>query len=129
VVIPIEPALDWATAKSFAHAFVVSMERASPSRYLTKMTKAARVGKIYLDYLRNERGATAVAAFSPRARAGVNVSMPLSWSELAAKERPVFSVVNFTEWRSRLAKPHWATIGSNPQSISSATLTSLGVKA
>jgi bifunctional non-homologous end joining protein LigD len=118
VVIPIEPTLDWATAKGFAHAFVAAMEKASPSRYLTKMTKAARVGKIYLDYLRNERGATAVAAYSPRARAGVNVSMPLSWAELSSPERPIFTVTNFSDWRSRLGKDPWKTVSSTRQSIS-----------
>jgi len=80
VVIPIEPTLEWPAAKDFAHRFVLSMERQNPRLYLTKMTKAARVGKIYLDYLRNERGATAVAPFSPRARSGAPVSMPLAWS-------------------------------------------------
>jgi bifunctional non-homologous end joining protein LigD len=127
VVIPIEPTLDWATAKTFAHAFVVSMEKASPARYLTKMTKAARVGKIYLDYLRNERGATAVAAYSPRARAGVNVSMPLSWAELSSLERPIFSVTNFGEWRSRLGKDPWKIVSSTRQSISREALAGLGL--
>ena len=55
--------------KNWAHGFVQSMEKARPQLYLTKMTKAARTGKIYLDYLRNERGATAVAPYSMRARA------------------------------------------------------------
>jgi bifunctional non-homologous end joining protein LigD len=128
VVIPIEATLDWATAKNFAHAFVVSMEKASPARYLTKMTKAARVGKIYLDYLRNERGATAVAAYSPRARAGVHVSMPLVWSELEAKERPIFSVTNFSEWRMRLPRDPWKTLSATNQSIGSETLADLGLK-
>ena len=68
IVAPILPELDFAQLKDTAHHFVLGMERANPRLYLTKMTKAARKGKIYLDYLRNERGATAVAPFSPRAR-------------------------------------------------------------
>ncbi len=95
VVVPIAPEMEWPVAKEFAHGFVLSMERANPTLYLTKMTKSARVGKIYLDYLRNERGATAVAPYSPRARAGMGVSMPLAWGELKLTDRPVFRVADF----------------------------------
>jgi bifunctional non-homologous end joining protein LigD len=128
VVIPIELTLDWPTAKNFAHAFVLTMEKANPALYLTKMTKAARAGKIYLDYLRNERGATAVAPYSPRARAGCAVSMPLAWSELDAPERPTFHVANFVDWRGRLAKDPWKALGATRQSITSETLAAVGVK-
>ena len=86
VVAPIEPDHEWPAVKEFAHRFVLAMEKDNPKLYLTKMTKAARVGKIYLDYLRNERGATSVAPYSPRARAGMPVSLPLSWSELTAMD-------------------------------------------
>jgi bifunctional non-homologous end joining protein LigD len=122
VVIPIEPKLDWADAKDFAHRFVLAMEKSNPSLYLTKMTKSARTGKIYLDYLRNERGATAVAAYSPRARAGAAVSMPLAWSELDASHRPTFRVADFADWRARLSKDPWKAIASTRQSIAPATL-------
>lgn len=109
IVAPIEPTLTWAQLKEFARSFVVEMEKATPHRYLTKMTKAARSGRIYLDYLRNEREATSVAAYSPRARSGVPVSMPLSWRELnQSDERPVFRVVDFPEWRERLNSDPWA---------------------
>ncbi len=107
VVVPVAPTLDWNAVKEFARMFVVSLERANPRLYLTKMSKAARVGKIYLDYLRNERGATAVASYSPRARAGMPVSVPLAWSELKAGARPQFRVANFAEWRGRLKKDPW----------------------
>ncbi len=107
LVVPVEPTLDWNAVKEFARQFVVSLERANPRLYLTKMSKAARVGKIYLDYLRNERGATAVAPYSPRARAGMPVSVPLAWSELKTGERPKFAVANFGEWRAQLKKDPW----------------------
>jgi bifunctional non-homologous end joining protein LigD len=98
----------WPEVKEFARQFVGAMEKADPQKYLTKMTKAARRGKIYLDYLRNERGATSVAPYSPRAREGVAVSMPLSWAELKKmNERPLFQVANFSEWRQRLKKDPW----------------------
>jgi bifunctional non-homologous end joining protein LigD len=128
VVIPIQPTLTWVAAKSFAYAFVLSMEKATPSRYLTKMTKAARTGKIYLDYLRNERGATAVAPYSPRARAGVAVSMPLAWAELDSKDRPSFTVANFADWRGRLAKDPWKATATTEQRIETDALAALGVK-
>ncbi len=108
VVVPTEASFDWTTVKEWAHSFVLEMERAAPARYLSKMTKAARVGKIYLDYLRNERGATAVAPYSSRAREGLGVSMPLAWSELHATERPMFRVDGFPEWKGRLKKDPWA---------------------
>jgi len=99
VVAPIEPDLRWPELKDFAHRFVLAMEKLNPELYLTKMTKAARKGKIYLDYLRNERGATSVAPFSPRARPGGPVSVPLKWSDLKLAERPVFRVAEFDEWK------------------------------
>jgi len=126
VVLPIEPKLDWPAAKDFAHSFVLAMERANPRLYLTKMTKSARAGRIYLDYLRNERGATAVAPYSPRARAGAGVSMPLAWTEIAggsefASTRPTFRVADFAAWHSRLAKDPWKTIGTIRQSVTPAS--------
>ncbi|HXC96428.1 MAG TPA: DNA ligase D [Edaphobacter sp.] len=107
VVVPIRPDNEWPAIKQFAHTFVLAMEQQQPTLYLTKMTKAARKDRIYLDYLRNERGATAVAPFSPRSRPGVGVSMPLNWAELKQSIRPIFQVINFDEWKSRLKKDPW----------------------
>ena len=117
VVAPFEPTLEWAAVKDFAHTLVQGMERDRPELYLTKMTKAARKGKIYLDYLRNERGATAVAPYSPRARAGGPVSMPLEWKDLKLKERPVFRVAEFADWRERLKSDPWKTMLGMKQTI------------
>jgi bifunctional non-homologous end joining protein LigD len=118
VVAPIKPEHEWPEVKEFARQFVVAMERNSPARYLTKMTKAARKGKIYLDYLRNERGATSVAAYSPRARVGGAVSMPMSWSELKkTTERPSFHVADFGEWKARLKKDPWRDMADVRQSL------------
>jgi bifunctional non-homologous end joining protein LigD len=127
VVLPVEPKLDWPAAKDFAHSFVLAMEKANPRLYLTKMTKSARAGRIYLDYLRNERGATAVAPYSPRARAGAGVSMPLAWPEIApsgefATTRPAFRVSDFPAWRSRLAKDPWKSLPTTRQSLSQAAV-------
>jgi len=107
VVVPIAAEHGWATIKEFCHGFVLEMERENPSLYLTKMTKSARTGRIYLDYLRNERGATAVAAYSPRARAGAPVSLPLPWSDLKLASRPVFHISDYASWSTRLRRDAW----------------------
>ena len=117
VVVPIAPEHDWATIKQFTHAVAEALEKAEPGRYLTKMSKVARKGKIFIDYMRNERGATAIAAFSPRARAGAPVSMPLNWSELADESRPAFAVADFADWKARLTNDPWKNLSSLRQKI------------
>jgi bifunctional non-homologous end joining protein LigD len=74
--------LDWATAKRFAKLLCTHIAAASPDRYVVTMSKKARTGRIFLDYLRNGEKATAVAPLSPRARAGATVSMPIEWSQV-----------------------------------------------
>ncbi len=128
VVFPIAPEHDWTTIKSFCHAFVLTLERANPRLYLTKMTKAARTGKIYLDYLRNERGATAVAPYSPRARPDPGVAMPLAWTELKADTRPDYRIANLEQWHARLKKDPWAKLNRTQQFLSAEVLQRLGVK-
>jgi bifunctional non-homologous end joining protein LigD len=122
VVVPIVAEYDWTVIKQLAHDFVLKMEKEQPALYLTKMSKAARKGRIFLDYLRNERGATAVAAFSPRARAGAPVSLPLNWSDLKLPERPVVHVADFADWKGRLNHDPWKPFLKSRQRITSKVL-------
>lgn len=118
VMAPIVATYTWPELKEFAHNLVLAMEKDAPDLYLTRMTKAARTGKIYLDYLRNERGATSIAPYSPRAREGVPVALPLKWEELKKKERPRFVVSEFSRWKRRLADDPWSGMGRIRQSLS-----------
>lgn len=83
VVVPVEPAAGWETAKAFSHDVAAQLAARRPERYTTNPLKDARTGRIFIDHLRNSRGATAVAPYSTRARPGAQVAMPLSWDELS----------------------------------------------
>ncbi|HUH23700.1 MAG TPA: ATP-dependent DNA ligase, partial [Brevundimonas sp.] len=86
VVVPIRSdarsRIDWDDAKAFARAVCEALKADHPDRFTTTMAKAARGGKIFLDFLRNGRAATAVAPWSPRARPGAGIALPLSWDQV-----------------------------------------------
>jgi bifunctional non-homologous end joining protein LigD len=82
VLVPLKPKADWETAKTFAHDFARAMEQTNPERYTATLSKKARTGRIFIDYLRNWRGSTTVAAYSSRAKAGATISVPVPWEAL-----------------------------------------------
>lgn len=109
VVTPLKPKAGWVQAKAFAKALADGMTKDQPDKYLATATKAKRNGKIFIDYLRNGRGNTAVAAYSTRARPGAAVSMPLDWSELTEAIGPAYFTVDNTPSRmNSLASDPWA---------------------
>jgi bifunctional non-homologous end joining protein LigD len=117
VVAPLDGA-DWATTKEFTRRIALAMSRDAPSKYLAKATKSARQGRIFIDYLRNGRGATAIAAYSPRARPGAAVSTPIDWSELTAKLSPDrYTVLNLQSRLARLKSDPWAEMAQVRQRL------------
>jgi bifunctional non-homologous end joining protein LigD len=128
VVVPIRAEHSWPTVKAFAHNLSSRIEQSQPELFITKMTKSARSNKIYLDYLRNDRGSTAVAAYSPRARAGIPVAVPLSWTELDASKAPEFTVAGFARWKARLRRNPWKEMNELDQSLTQAALEAAGTR-
>ena len=118
VVAPLHPDADWDAAKAYARGIAEAMAKDEPQRYTSVVSKAAREQKIFVDYLRNGRGATAVAPYSTRARAGAPVSTPLAWEELGPKLRgDSFNVGNIRNRLSRLSADPWASFFKLAQSL------------
>ena len=128
VVVPIQPRLGWDEVKAFTKAVVEDLAARHPDRYTANQLKRMRKGRIYLDYLRNGRGATAVGAYSTRARAGATVSTPLFWDEVEAGTRPEgFTVATVPSRLAALKSDPWAEIAKIRQSITAATRRKYGV--
>ena len=109
VVAPLRPKADWQAVKAFTKAMAQAMAADSPERFVATVTKAKRHGKILIDYLRNGRGATAVAPYSTRARPEAPVSMPLAWDELGPGLGPAyFTVANAPVRLAQLGTDPWA---------------------
>jgi bifunctional non-homologous end joining protein LigD len=105
VCVPLGRRQTWDEVKEFSRALSEDLVRREPEKYTANLLKAQRKGRIFIDYLRNGRGATAVAAWSTRARPGATVSMPLAWEELDASLRPDAWTVGNAASRLRGADP------------------------
>ncbi len=117
VVLPIKPT-PWDDAKDFCHAVAASMVADDPERYVASATKSKRNKRIFIDYLRNSREATAVAPYSTRARPGAPVSVPIDWSELGTfKDMNQYTVLNLPARLAKLGKDPWAAIGRMKQAL------------
>jgi len=118
VVVPIRPAADWDSVKVFSQSVAEFMARRNPDRFTASLSKRSRSRRIFVDYLRNARGATAVAAYSTRARPGAPVSTPISWDELSAEIGSMhYAVSNLPARLSHLDSDPWAGIGSSDQEL------------
>ena len=108
VVVPLRPRHSWNEVKEFSRAVAEEFVRAAPDRFVATMTKSKRAGRIFLDFFRNMRGATAVSAYSTRARPGAPVSTPLSWEELRdVKNAAAFSVSTVPDRMKGLRSDPW----------------------
>jgi bifunctional non-homologous end joining protein LigD len=107
LVVPLAPRLDVAAVKGFSQAVVQHLARTVPSRFVAKSGAGNRVGKVFVDYLRNSEGATTVAAFSARARPGLGVSMPVAWEQLPALK-------SGAQWNIATAREHLSFERADP---------------
>ena len=117
VVLPISP-VPWDTAKAFCRRLAEQMASDSPDRFTATVKKSARKNRIFIDYLRNSREATAIAPYSTRARPGATVSVPLTWDELGSqKTSNAFTLKNLPKRLARLRKDPWPALDRLKQSL------------
>ena len=128
VVVPIAPKLGWDAVKEFAHWVAKKFVTAYPDRFTDNMAKRARAGRIFIDYLRNGRGATAIGAYSPRARPGAPVATSLSWAEVEGGVKPdQFTVLTVPGRLAKLNSDPWAEMPKLRQSISAKVRREVGI--
>jgi bifunctional non-homologous end joining protein LigD len=109
VVVPVNPGPTWPAVKKFTHMLVNEMVREEPRRFVASMAKVKRTGKIFIDYLRNDAEATAIGAYSPRARPGAPVALPVEWDELDgdAAEAPRFGLLEVPKLVAKRKRDPW----------------------
>ncbi|MDB4936186.1 MAG: ATP-dependent ligase [Labilithrix sp.] len=117
VVVPLTPKDDWDVVSAFATAVAEGMVKREPKKYVATMTKAARKGKIFVDHFRNGRGATAILPYSPRARTGATVALPVTWKELPAIDPQDFTVLTVPDLLAKRRVDPWADLLETKQTI------------
>jgi DNA ligase D-like protein (predicted polymerase) len=118
VVVPITRRYAWPEVKAFAKRAAELLAAAAPGQYLTRISKAERKGRIFIDYLRNDPTSTAVGPYSTRAREGAPVATPLAWEELSPKLQPRdFDIASVPKRLQRLKQDPWAEMTRLHQSL------------
>ena len=121
VVVPLSPRLDYETVKTFSQTAVKHMAKTIPSRFVAVAGGGKRLGKIFIDYLRNGHGQTTAAAFSARARPGLGVSVPVSWDQLAAlKSGAQWTIATAREHLSFQKEDPWKDYWTSKQVLTAA---------
>jgi bifunctional non-homologous end joining protein LigD len=118
VIAPLTPLADWPRVKDFAYRFAQALAQAEPTRFTAALAKAKRKRLIFIDYLRNQRGATAVMPYSARSRPGGPIAVPLSWEELRRLETPAhWHITDAREMLARAASRELAGWGEAEQTL------------
>lgn len=118
VVLPILPEYDWEEVKDFSHTFVQFLEKLKPKEYISTMSKSKRKGKIFVDYLRNQRTATAIGTYSTRARIHAPVSTPLAWEELSDRiGENTYTIKTLPQRLKKLKEDPWKDFWNTKQSL------------
>jgi bifunctional non-homologous end joining protein LigD len=123
VVAPIARTQEWPEVKAFASGLARKIAASAPDRYVAEASKAKRKGRIFIDWLRNERGATAIAPFSPRRRAGAPVATPISWKELSGFDTATpFTIRTIGARLARLKSDPWQGYAAAKQALKAAAM-------
>jgi bifunctional non-homologous end joining protein LigD len=129
VVVPIRPDLEWDEIKAFSRAIAEAYASRRPKDFTTNMSKKLRTGRMFIDYLRNGRGATAIAPYSTRARPGGLIATPISWEELEDGAKPAdFTLETVVERVSKRFKDPWSQLSKTRQSITAKMLAAMKTK-
>jgi bifunctional non-homologous end joining protein LigD len=116
-VVPIKPELEWPEVKRFCEVFAKGLAKKHPQQFTAVLSKKERKGRVFIDYLRNGRGATAVTAYSVRARDNMTVAMPIEWEEVAHTQPNQFTVRNAIEHIQNRKSDPWKEFGKKPVSL------------